>query len=496
MTGDDTTVAAVRSVLTSLRKRAGLQPDRLHRTEIDADALIEQPVIQTYADNADLSPLEAALPVIRAMARNLTPTDRLVVDVELNLRLLENAPPPGVNTTDLYADDLGARRWYLCTYWSELHHGVPDEDIPDTPTLRTIRGSTEERAFTELARLIVEGSAYGAVLPAAVTEQPQSAPRVVVVGDAVIDHLYRVEQMPGAGASVWGTRVVHPGGKGLNRAVAIAEFGWPAALLAAVGDDDAGHNLRNYLRDKHVNTSLVKTVEQTPTPVTAVIVSRRTGEQAIIADKDERMTLSDNDIGSPAVHAAIAAADALLFTFEQPVRVLTGLLDVVRTLRHPPQLIVHASPTLPRPQSLYPYLPMIDYLIGSTTDLDALVSNTGSPVGDTAQRLRVAGVRGVCTLKGFGCTVHSDHGDFDIPPFPSMLTRSPGAPAAFTAALTHRLLDTPHPPGEIDFVWATAAMVATQSLDSVPESMPPTSRVDNIVQLRLAREAGDLSGAM
>src|SRR6266567_2683463 len=104
MTGDETAVAAVRSVLTSLRKRAGLQPNRLGRTEIDAGTLIDQPVIALYADYAGLSPQEAVLPVIRELARNLTPTDRLIVDVELNLGLLKDAPPPGVDTAGLYAD--------------------------------------------------------------------------------------------------------------------------------------------------------------------------------------------------------------------------------------------------------------------------------------------------------------------------------------------------------------------------------------------------------
>src|SRR5205823_9220031 len=111
---------------------------------------------------------------------------------------------------------------------------------------------------------------------------------------------------------------------------------------------------------------------------------------------------------------------------EQPFRVLIGVLEAVRALAHRPRVIVHASPPLQRPQSLYPFLPMIDYLVGSAEDLDSLASHTGPTVGDTAQRLRVAGVRGVCTLEHFGCTVHSDDGDFDIPPFPSMLGRSPG----------------------------------------------------------------------
>jgi ribokinase len=278
-------------------------------------------------------------------------------------------------------------------------------------------------------------------------------------------------------------RAVHPGGKGLNRAVAAARLGLSVGLLAAVGDDEAGRGLLDFLHGKGINTSLVKVVADTPTPVTAVIVSTITGEQAIIADKDDRMTLSATDLGSPAVRAAIAGAEVMLCTFEQPVTVLAQVLAHVRDLPRRPRLIVHASPPLHNPQLLYPYLRIVDYLVGTAAELDALVPRPESAIGDTTQRLRIAGAGAVCTLGNCESTVRSDDGDFDIPPFPTVLAGSPGAPAAFSAALAYRLLRSRRPAGEADFAWATAAMAAAQSLDAVPEAMPPVDRIDHIVAL-------------
>jgi fructokinase len=62
--------------------------------------------------------------------------------------------------------------------------------------------------------------------------------RVVVIGDALIDEL-RDDN---------GVREL-VGGAALNVAVGIARLGLPTALIAMVGDDDAGAHIRSYLAD-------------------------------------------------------------------------------------------------------------------------------------------------------------------------------------------------------------------------------------------------------
>ncbi|MQY22198.1 PfkB family carbohydrate kinase [Nocardia macrotermitis] len=482
MAGNDAAIEAVRNVLSRLRKRRGLRSDRLDSTEIDAAALLDLRVIAQHADHLGVRRQDAVVPVIRDMVRRLAPTDRLIADTELALGLLEDTGTDHPAPAHLYAEDLGARREYLCLHWRALHEAVHADTVPPAPTLSQLRRTPEHHAFTELARLLVEGTPYGSH-PLATHPAPtdpatdQVHGRVTVVGDAVIDHLYRVETIPRAHSTVTGSFIAHPGGKGLSRAVALARLGLEVHLMAAVGDDDAGRRILEFLREQHVRTDLVKIVPSTPTPVTAVIVAP-TGEQTIIACKADPAVLTAEDLAGPAAHRALAEADAVLMSFEQPVPILEHVLATLGALEHPPTLIVHAAPPVTRPERLYPHLRVVDYLIGSGEELRRL---TGADAA--AWQLRMHGVRTVCTLEDFGCSVRSDHLDVEIPPFPTLLTGSPGAHAAFSAALAYRLLRSRRPADRGDFTWATAAMVATQSLDDVPSAMPAADRIDHIVKL-------------
>ncbi|WP_019925982.1 carbohydrate kinase family protein [Nocardia sp. BMG111209] len=468
MTGDEAAVAAIRSVLTSLRKRAGLQPDRLHRTEIDAGILLELPVIRRYADHHRVAPRQAVLPVVRELARDLPPTERLIVDAELNLGLLQDLLTSEVDPAALYATDLGARRTYLCARWVELHHVLAVERIPLPPTVRTLRGAPEDRAFLELARRLSEHPIARGI-------------QVVVIGDAVHDHVYDVDRHPAPGTAVDSRRTTHPGGKGLGRAVAIANWGVSVGLLGAVGGDEAGRLLLQYLAGHGVDTSLMKTVAGAPTPITAVI----TGPDgpAIVADKNEQMALDPADLTSAAVQNAIDHARVLLLTFEQPEPVLAWVLAHVQTLARRPIVIVHASPTLKDPQALYPFLHAVDFLVGTEAELGRLLFGAGAATADPAQWLQVMGARTVCTIREFGCTVRAGNETYDIAPYPAVFRSKPGATALFSAALTYRVLKAGCPADESDFAWATAAMdIAPGSLYAVPDPLPTVEQVDQMVR--------------
>ncbi|MCX4092893.1 PfkB family carbohydrate kinase [Nocardia sp. alder85J] len=468
MTGDEAAIAAVRSVLTSLRKRAGLQPDRLHRTEIDAGILLDLPVIQRYADRFGRTPQQAVLPVVRELARGLSPTDRLIVDSELNLELLQDLSVPDVDLARLYGDDLGPRRTYLCEQWEALHHALSADRIPPAPTVRSLRGAHEDRAFHALARRLVEPSIADPV-------------QILVVGDAVHDHVYHVDHIPAAGRSVDGHRSAHPGGKGLGRAVVVAGFGASAGLVGAVGGDEAGRLLLSYLGDHGVDTSLVKTVVGASTPIVVVIAGP--GEPVTFVDKNDQMALDTDDLAGPAVQNAIGRAKVLLLTFEQPEPVLAWVLAHVHTLPSRPTVIVHASPRLKDPQTLYPFLHTVDYLIGTAAELGSLLLGSGSTTMDPAQWLQVMGARTVCTIREFGCAVRTRDESYDVAPYPAVFRSKPGANAVFSAALAYRVLHSGGHADKADFAWATAAMdIAPLSLSAVPDPLPTVDQVDQVVR--------------
>ncbi|MGX1811643.1 carbohydrate kinase family protein [Nocardia sp. NPDC055321] len=467
-------MVAVRGVLTRLRKRSGLSPDRLHNTEIDTTPLLQLAVVRRYAHLRALTPQAAVPIVVGQVARRLPPTQRLIVDAELSLGLLRDAPPAALDLGRLYGPDLGERRAYLATHWQTLHEALGADQVPVAPKVRTLRDTPEAQAFTALARLLTSGSELDLTRPPEPGE-PARCPTVTVVGDAVVDQISVVETFPEPGTSHWGDFVRHPGGKGLNRAVALARLGIDARLVATIGDDADGRWIVDYLRAQRVDTSLVTATVSARTPVTTVILTLA-GESAAIAFKQDRLRLTDTDIDSAVVRAAIAASDAVLVTFEQPIDIVARVLAMVHDMTPRPWLIVSASPPTVLPRHLYPHLAAVDYFIGTAKEL--LATWPGSTAEESTNRLLQWGVHAVCLIDSHACTIRSRTAHTRVRHVNVTADFAAGASSAFSSALAYRLTTTRRPADDADFEWVTAAISARTPASNIPESMPSIPGID------------------
>lgn len=471
MSSQDPGAVAVRSILTRLRTRSGLSSDRLGSTEIETSTLTQLSVVVRYAHLNDLTPEQALPGAIAHVAKQLPPTQRLIVDAELCLGLLREPSSNEIDVDRLYGPALGERRRYLTQAWRKLHEVLGVLQIPTAPTVRTLRDAPEREAFEALADLLISGSV------------PDTSERdtATVIGDAVIDELYIVEQIPIAGDSAWGDFRRHPGGKGLNRAVALARLGLDVRLLTAIGDDDDGEFVLRYLATENVDVSLIKVQPGARTAVTAVIMDL-TGLHFSIAFKQPRINLTEADLDRSTVRQAIADSRAVLVTFEQATDVVEQTLRVVDSLPEPPWLIVAVSPPQVLPQSMHLYLRAVDYLIGSSAELGRLWPNSSSEA--VIERLLRFGVGAVCAVDGSRCTIHRvRRAPLELARFAAVLPGSAGAASAFSAALTYRLITQGHSAEFADFEWATAAMAATTPAPNVPDSMPTGADIERVVSV-------------
>lgn len=310
---------------------------------------------------------------------------------------------------------------------------------------------------------------------------------VTVVGDAVVDHIYRTERMPSPGSWARGQFDVHVGGKGLNRAVAAARLGLHVRLATIIGDDDNGQRILEYLVRERVDTELVEVVPDT-TPVIAVIVTEN-GDSACIG-RLAGAELNRPDLLTPKTSTAIISSDLVLMTFGLPATVLEAVLSIIRTAADRPRLLVYPGPPIETTEELRRlrgYFDTIDYLIGTSWQLAGLMSDDPEAVGESganiAQRaFATLGAQCICAVEHFACTVRSDATQLDIQASPLVvLDDSPGAGAAFSAALAYRLMARGHPAQRRDFEWATAAMAATQFFSGVPDAMPTVRDIDRII---------------
>jgi ribokinase len=144
------------------------------------------------------------------------------------------------------------------------------------------------------------------------------APDVVVLGSANLDVVFAVPSIPAPGETVLADgQARHPGGKGLNQAVASARADATTGFLGALGDDAAAEYLLAALADSGVDVGRVRRVAG-PSG-TAWIVVQADGDNAIVVASGANATMESL---TDAERSAIAEARVLVMQLEIPVSIV------------------------------------------------------------------------------------------------------------------------------------------------------------------------------
>jgi ribokinase len=236
--------------------------------------------------------------------------------------------------------------------------------------------------------------------------------RATVIGNAALDETLSVAALPRPGASIHARELSRDlGGKGVNQAVVLSRAGIEVTLIAPIGPDPRGAEIRDRLAAEGLSGALV-TVE---------------------APSDLSMILATKD-GENAVVTTHAAAEAL--TPEAAVSALTGDLLVVQgNLSEATTRAVLAAArarglaTAANPSPLRPWFPglwpLIDTVVLNEGEAEAL----GSP-----QALLAAGVRQVVlTLGARGATLITATGEEHVPAAAATVIDPTGAGDCFMA---------------------------------------------------------------
>lgn len=211
---------------------------------------------------------------------------------------------------------------------------------------------------------------------------------VLVIGMAVIDHIFLLDRLPGLGESVLARASWHDiGGKGANQAVAAARSGAQVRLVAALGADAAGTTIRTRLEQEGVDSRYCVPVQTTPLSLVFVLP---TGENAIIG-------IAQTDGLAPErlapAFAGLGPSDRLL---------ISGLVDrngLAFALAQAKALGMSTAVNLAPIRFAYDGLwPEIDLVFANAAELTL---HTGEPTLPAAIRcLQAAGVREVLVTLG------------------------------------------------------------------------------------------------
>ena len=224
------------------------------------------------------------------------------------------------------------------------------------------------------------------------TEQSSPPGRVLVVGSANLDLVATTVRHPAPGETLIGHDYSeHPGGKGLNQAVAAARAGSPTRFVGAVGRDDAGQTLTRVAGEAGVDTSEVAVVDVSTGR--ALIIVADSGENSIVVGPGA------NEL-CPA--GAARAGEVVLAQLEVPLDTVESTFRSAREVGA--TTVLNPAPARPLPPEL---LDLVDIIVPNEHELDLLGGVSG---------LLERGVGTVVvTLGAEGARVHTSEGAVDIP---------------------------------------------------------------------------------
>lgn len=302
-------------------------------------------------------------------------------------------------------------------------------------------------------------------------------PRVCVIGSANLDFTVALPRLPRVGETVSaGTLLVNRGGKGANQAVAARRLGADVRLIACVGDDDSGGDIRRALVEQGIGVEGIVSTPEASTGTALIFVDPEGRNQIGVAPgANHRLTVEMAGRGED----AITWAEVVLCQLEVPVPVVRWALETAR--RHGVATVLNPAPVQELSDEL---LALVDYLTPNAGEVMAL---TGIEVQDldsgrqAAARLVERGAGTVIiTLGEQGALVCDGGSVVHFEAFPVEAVDTTGAGDAFNGALAVGLAAGGTVEQIIPLASAAAALTCTRR--GAQDSLPGRTDVERFLQ--------------
>ncbi|WP_121823183.1 carbohydrate kinase family protein [Halostella salina] len=286
-----------------------------------------------------------------------------------------------------------------------------------------------------------------------------SDPRVVAVGNTLIDHTYHLTNLPGPDEGAFVREYERRlGGVETNVATILARLGHETGLVSCVADDDDGDDVLDRLDGSPIDHVTVHRVPGVRTSYCLVLTDPE-GNRAIIGGGESALELSLTD----ADVATVAAADAAFTSAYAP-------LDAVETLAALDTPLVYdlageftdlTDRGLTR-AALDDLAPDIARFVGNLTSVRSYLQTDDGPEDCCAALVARGFTAGAVTCGADGVYLFDEESVRHVPAFDVAVTDTTGAGDAFTAGLIHAWVLDDLPLDEVGrFASALAALNCT-----------------------------------
>ena len=279
-----------------------------------------------------------------------------------------------------------------------------------------------------------------------------------MVGSANVDFTVALPRLPRPGETVSeGTLLVARGGKGANQAVAARRLGAEVRLVACVGEDASGRDVRQALTDEGIGVEAVVTTAQAATGTALIVVDAEGRNQIAVAPGANRaLTVADVERRD----ADFAWAEVMVCSLEVPLATARRALECAR--RHGALTILNPAPL---PDRGLDFLDLADYVTPNEGEAARL---TGLPLSDLDGAVTVAAAihalgagHAIVTLGAGGAVAEGGDGRVRVPAFEVKAVDTTGAGDAFNGALAVALAERQPLVRAMRFANAAAALACT-----------------------------------
>lgn len=268
---------------------------------------------------------------------------------------------------------------------------------------------------------------------------PRSAPRVACLGVASWDRLLKVSRFPVPGEQVVvGEEMSAAGGTTTNTAVALARLGVATSVIAAVGDDATGHEMRRHLVQEGVDVTSLQMRPDARSNAATILISDDPPERTILWHRGAQLSRGDRlPIDAIFGHDLVVLdpPDASLrrWLLDLPAHTVprTRLLGTLTYL---------ADDSIP---DAFDLALRHDVIVGNEKDALAVTGTWTIADATAALRHRMAGhtLRAAIITRGnAGCRIVTANENWQLPAFPADVVDPTGAGDAFAAGVAYGLV--------------------------------------------------------
>ena len=214
--------------------------------------------------------------------------------------------------------------------------------------------------------------------------------KIIVIGSIAVDNVTYTKNKMQPGMTVYGDSFLsNVGGKGANQACAIKFLGGDVEFYGAIGNDENGRYVHQFLEKLELDARLK--LSKLSTGIANIIIDTNTAENSIIIVPGANKDLTNNDIGN----ITFKGKDILLTQLENDID--CTICAMKKAKENGLLVVLNPAPYHEIPKDAYQY---IDFFIPNEHELEQFTPDINGPYLEKAQYLVQQGIKNVIVTLG------------------------------------------------------------------------------------------------